>query len=115
MERISQNATAHGWIVGSVMPLDRSIKKHGGGNVLPVRLVNLCQPQHATRILEDDDSRIVSTMMPCTIAVYEKHDGKVYVGTMNAGLLGRLFGGVVADVMGHAVDQEQRSFIAFAQ
>ena len=35
-------------------------------------------------------------MMPCTISVYEKSDGKTYIGSMNAGLLGRVFGGTVA-------------------
>ncbi len=51
-------------------------------------------------------------MMPCKIAVYEKADGSVALGTMNAGLLGRLFGGVVSEVMAGPVAREQRSFVA---
>jgi ADP-ribosylglycohydrolase len=47
--------------------------------------------------------------------VYEKADGTIAVGTMNAGLLGRLFGGVVADVMGGPVAREQREFVAFCE
>ena len=49
-----------------------------------------------------------------TIAVYEKSDGKTYVGTMNAGLLGKMFGGSVAEVMG-VVDVDQQSFIDFTE
>jgi hypothetical protein len=33
---------------------------------------------------------------------------------MNAGLLGRMFGGTVAEVMGHTVANEQQKFITFA-
>jgi uncharacterized protein (DUF302 family) len=114
VERITESAEKQGWVVSSVMSLDKSIEKHGGGEVLPVRLVNICQPQHAAKILGDDSSRVVSVMMPCTISVYEKQDGRVFVGTMNAGLLGRMFGGVVAEVMGGAVAREQRQFVDFA-
>ena len=38
-------------------------------------------------------------MMPCTIFVYQKSYGHAYVGIMNAGLLGTVFGGTVAEVM----------------
>lgn len=113
--RITNNAVARGWVVSSVMALDESVRKHGGGEVRPVRLVNLCQAQHAARILNDDQARIVSVMMPCTIAVYEKADGRMAVGTMNAGLLGRLFGGVVAQVMAGPVARDQREFVAFCE
>ena len=114
VERITESAEKQGWVVSSVMPLDKSVKKHGGGEVLPVRLVNICQPQHASKILSDDSARVVSVMMPCTIAVYEKQNGQVYVSTLNAGLLGRMFGGVVAEVMGGAVAREQQQFVDFA-
>ena len=52
-------------------------------------------------------------MMPCTISVYQKSDGYVYVGTMNARLLGTMFGGKVAEVMGGTVAAQQKKFIAF--
>jgi len=38
--------------------------------------------------------------MPCTLAVYEADDGKVYISKMNTGLMGKLFGGTVAEVVG---------------
>lgn len=114
VEMIKQNALAEGWVVSSVTPLNDSVKKHGGGDLPPVRLINLCQAHHAHKILNQDDSKIVSVMMPCTISVYQKNDGKAYIGTMNAGLLGSMFGGVVAEVMGGPVAKEQQKFIAFA-
>lgn len=113
VNKIKENALAKGWVVPSVSPLHKSVKKHGGGDVLPVMLVNLCQAHHAKRMLSDDSARVVSVFMPCTISVYKKSDGKVYISSMNASLLGSMFGGIVAEVMGE-VALDQQSFIAFA-
>ena len=113
VDKISENALQAGWVVAGVKPLHKSVKKHGGGDVLPVMLVNLCQAHHASSILNQDSDRVVSVMMPCTISVYQKQDGKTYIGYMNAGMMGKMFGGNVAEVMG-TVSQQQQSFIAFA-
>lgn len=109
--RLVDVATNSGWVVSSVMKLDESIRRHGGGEVRPVRLVNLCQARHAARILSEDDARIVSVMMPCTVAVYEKADGSVHVGAMRPAVLGRVFGGVVSEVMAGPVAADQARFI----
>lgn len=58
-------------------------------------------------------ARVVSVMMPCTIAVYEKADRRVAVATMNAGLVGRFFGGIVAEIMAGPVSLEQQQFVRF--
>ena len=105
-------ADAH-WTVSSVMPLDQSVRKHGGAELPPIRLVNICQAGHASRLLVKGETRKVSVMMPCTIAVYEGDDGKTRVATLNAGLLGRMFGGEVSAVMAGPVASEQASFVDF--
>jgi len=112
---IKKNAVDEGWVVVNVMPIDQSVKKHGGGDLPPVRLVNLCQADHAFNILKGDDTKVVSVMMPCTISVYQKADGQTYVGAMNAGLMGKMFGGVVAEVMGDKVAKQQKQFIRFVK
>ena len=114
VNKIKENAISKGWVVPSVKPLHKSVLKHGGGELRPVMLVNICQANHAFNILREDGSKKISVFMPCTISVYQKSDGKTYVGTMNAGLLGEMFGGTVAEVMGKvAIDQQ--SFIEFAK
>lgn len=110
--RIQQKAVDMGWVVSGVVPLNDSVKKHGGGDLPPIRLINLCQADHAFAILREDGNKVVSVMMPCTISVYEKADGKTYVGTMNAGLLGKMFGGTVARVMGGEVAAQQKDFLS---
>jgi uncharacterized protein (DUF302 family) len=91
------------------------VAKNGGPRILPVTLVELCQGQHAGKMLLDDAARVVSVMMPCTISVYEKADGKVYVGFMNARLVGQLFGGTVGEVMGGPVAEAQDRILAFVK
>ena len=109
--RLADTAKAAGWVVQSIIELEKSIEKNGGGVVRPVRLVNLCQAKHAARIMRDDTARRTSVLMPCTISVYEKSDGSVWIGAMNPGLIAPFFGGVVAEVMGGPVAREQAAFI----
>ncbi len=112
--KIKENALSKGWVVPSVKPLHQSVLKHGGGELPPVMLINLCQANHAYKILVEDANKKISVFMPCTISVYQKTDGKTYIGTMNASLLGQMFGGSVAEVM-QDVAVDQQSFIEFAK
>jgi len=114
VDKIVENAEAEGWSVSGVKSLDKAIEKKGGKPVLPVRLIDLCEAHHASKILSVDDARFVSVMMPCTISVYEKEDGKIYVAHMNAGLMGKVFGGVISEVMAGPVTEQQNQFLDFA-
>jgi uncharacterized protein (DUF302 family) len=114
VERLQRAAEAEGWRVLAVRRLHESVKQHAGIDVLPVHVVEICHPAEAAKILAEDDARRVSVFMPCSISVYEKKDGKAYLASTNAGLLGRLFGGVVADVMGGSVADAQRRFVVAA-
>jgi uncharacterized protein (DUF302 family) len=112
--KLQKAAEAEGWKVLGVRKLHESVKQHAQIDIRPVAVVDLCHPGHAGKILADDTARRVSVFMPCTIAVYEKSDGKVYVGSTNAALLGRAFGGVVSEVMGGAVADAQARFVEAA-
>ncbi|SHN91883.1 hypothetical protein BHECKSOX_2335 [Bathymodiolus heckerae thiotrophic gill symbiont] len=114
--KIKANAEAKGWVIPSVQPLHKSIKKHSGGKhiIPPVMLVNLCNAEHAYNTLVKDQNKKVSVFMPCTISVFEKNDSTVWVAYMNAKLLGDMFGGDVAKAMVE-VDADQRDFIKFVK
>ena len=111
IEKISSNARKAEWVVPAVSSLHKSIKKHGGGELPPIMLVNICRPDYAYEILKQDENKIVSVFMPCTISVYQKSDGKTYIATMNAELLGKMFGGTVAEIMGDKVAVDQKKFV----
>ena len=109
---IQNNVTNAGWKVSALMRLDKTLAKEGK-TVLPVTSMKICQPDHAEKVLLDDGARFLSVMMPCTIAVYEKSDGRTYIATMNSSLMGRLFGGTAAEVMAGPVAQETAEFVRF--
>jgi hypothetical protein len=75
-------------------------------------MVEACSTKYSKPILNDDKTRILSILMPCKITVYKKSDGKVYIGTMNAGLMGKMFGPMVGEIMGK-VAEDQKLFLAF--
>jgi uncharacterized protein (DUF302 family) len=107
--RIQQNiqASGNGW---SLSGLRNPIKplQADGGDALPVLMIEACSTKYSGPILKDDKIRYLSILMPCKISVYKKSDGKVYIGTMNAGLIGSLFGSMVGDIMKNVVADQQK-------
>ena len=112
--QLEKNVTDGGWKVSATMRLDKSLAKDGK-TVLPVASLKICQPDHAEKVLKDDEARFLSVMMPCSVAVYEKTDGKTYVATMNSRLMGKMFGGTAAEVMAGPVAKETAKFIQFVK
>lgn len=109
---IQNNATNAGWKVSTVIRIDKSLAKEGK-SVLPVASLKICQPDYAETVLNDDEARFLSVMMPCSIAVYEKADGKTYISTMNVKMMGTLFGGTAKEVMAGPVATETARFVEF--
>jgi uncharacterized protein (DUF302 family) len=97
-ERFVQNVEAAGWSVVGVYDY-KEILAEKGFDILDIQIYALCSGQYSAAILEHDDARMVSPLMPCTIAIYEKSDGKTYIARLNSGEMAAPFGGVVAEVM----------------
>ena len=112
ISKIESSVTNGGWEISRKMDMQKALAAKGQ-TVPRVTLLKICEPNHAASILNDDDALYVSLMMPCTISIYEKSDGKTYVATMNAGVMGRIFGGTVAKVMGGSVAPETSAFTEF--
>jgi uncharacterized protein (DUF302 family) len=98
-----------GWVVSGVKEMNQSLAKEGVDFKPRVSLVSLCQPHYAKSILATD--RHISVMMPCKFSVWEGDDGKVYLTKMNTGLMGKLFGGNVAKVMGGSVTADEDAIL----
>ena len=91
-----------GWKVAKTFDIQKNIVDAGHHEMTRVKIVTLCNPHYANRILTDDADKVVTTMMPLGIGVYETADGSVYMSEMNVGLMGMMFGGTIAEVMGDA-------------
>jgi uncharacterized protein (DUF302 family) len=100
---VSESVTKEkGWKVPAIFDIQKNILDAGHKDMTKVKIVSLCQPHYAKKILESDDDKKVTTMMPLGIGIYETKDGQVYMSTMNIGIMGMMFGGTIADVMGDA-------------
>ena len=106
VQAISDSAAEQGWSVPKMYELDKSVAGDGF-DVLPVTVIELCHPKHAGRVLEDDDARIVTSLMPCRISVYETSNGDVTISRMNSGLVSKVFGGLVSEVMAQAAAENE--------
>jgi len=107
VQKVKDAAAANDWKVPTIHEIDKSVKK-AGFNVLPVTVIELCHPKLAGTILEDDDAKVVTSMMPCRLSIYETKDGKVKVSRMNTGLVSKMFGGTVTKVMADATKQSEK-------
>jgi uncharacterized protein (DUF302 family) len=99
-----------GWSSPGTMNLNASLAKHGRRFEPRVRVIKLCNATCAADVLTTD--RRVSCLMPCSIAVWEGDDGTVMISKLNTGLMGRLFGGNVARVMGGPVAADEARILA---
>ena len=64
--------------------------------------VTICNPRYSSKILANDKDRGVTAFMPLELGVYEDKKGQVFVSQLNIGLLGMMFGGTIAEMMGLA-------------
>jgi uncharacterized protein (DUF302 family) len=103
-----------GWIIPKQYQLDASLSK-AGFDVLPVSVIELCNPDHAYRILAEDEYRLVSSMMPCRVAVYQKSDGSTKISRMNTGLMSRILDATAREVMLQATQDTNRILHAIEQ
>ncbi len=103
---IEQRAVAAGWVVPKIYDLQASLHKAGHTGIGKLNVISLCQPDHAAKILADDSRKMVTAMMPCRIGVFETSDGAVMVASMNVGLMSKMFGGVIEEVMSEVAKEE---------
>ena len=82
VEKLIEVAKHKGWQNPAVHNLQQSLAK-SGKDVLPVEVVEICKPDYSGSMLEKNDERIVSVLLPCRISVYEKTDGKTYVALLD--------------------------------
>jgi len=98
VEKLTAEIEKKAWKVSAVHDLQETLKKNGS-EVLPIKVFALCHPKHSSKILSKDDERIVSSLMPCRVSVYEKSNGKSYISRMNTGVLAKSIGGIIEEVM----------------
>ncbi|MBN4050952.1 MAG: hypothetical protein COA82_08540 [Alkaliphilus sp.] len=106
VEKFGEAVKDNGWKVVVIHDMKETLAGFGH-DVMEVKIFELCSSRHSVRILELDDERIVSALMPCRVAIYKKSNGNTYVSRMNSKLMAIPMGGVIADVMGLASSETE--------
>ncbi len=107
IEKLNEAIAEGGWRVLHTHNLQETMIKNGYDDVLQTKVIELCNPQLAHKLLSDNSMRIYSNMMPCRMSVYELADGATYVSRMNTKMLSMQIGGKVEEVMGGAFQQAE--------
>ena len=84
--------------------MQQSLAK-SGKVVNSVKVLEVCKPEYSGKMLEKNDERIVSVMMPCRISIYLKEDGKTYVAMINGAALVAGMPETVREIMIAASDE----------
>lgn len=106
VEMIESKALAKGWQVPKIYDLQNSLVEAGYKQFGRLKILSMCQPDHAHKILSIEENKKISSMMPCRIGVYESADGETYISQMNIGLMSKMFGGTIETVMGEVAAEE---------
>jgi uncharacterized protein (DUF302 family) len=107
-QRIAEGVATEGWKVPKLYDW-QAIAKAGGHDPGPFKMYDLCKAPLAAQILKHEDLRFVSTLMPCSTAVYTKSDGRTYIAYLNVDLLAQMFGERLAPVAKQAGEARARA------
>ena len=103
------------WKILVVNDFQKSIREGGHGKMNRIGSIALCNPRYSSRILADDGNKKVTAFMPIELGIYENQSGQIYVSELNVGLMGKMFGGTIAEVMGGAGKDIKDIIAAVAQ
>ena len=104
VDLLTAEAERREWKVPAVHDLQQSLAK-SGKTVKPVKVIEICKPEYSGQMLELNDERIMSVMMPCRISVYIKDDGKTYTAVLDGAAMASGQPGKIALVMKAASDE----------
>jgi len=99
--KLEKEIEERGWKTPVVHDLQATMKKFGK-DVRSVKVLEICHPDLSYQILSQSEEKIVSSMMPCRISVYEKEDGSVWISRMNSGFLAKPMSRVIRLTMSAA-------------
>jgi uncharacterized protein (DUF302 family) len=109
VEQLQKRIVEQGWSVQGVKDISQQINSAGFDFKPRIKLIKLCKAKYAKSVLTTD--RHVSCLMPCTMAVWEGDDGKIYLSEMNMGLMAKMFGGNIGKVMGGKVVHDEEKML----
>jgi uncharacterized protein (DUF302 family) len=111
VQRLENIITNHGWGHKGTLSIHNDLRDKNIDFKPQVANVSLCKAPYAAEILQNEQQRFVAALMPCNFTVWESDNGHVHVTKMNTGLMGLLFGGKIAEIMGKKVSKEEKEML----
>jgi len=108
-EQLKTSIEAGGWSCPAIRDMNMTISQKGIQMARRVMIVELCKAQYAKDVLSTNPE--VSTLMPCAWGVYEGDDKNIYITGMDMGLMGKMFGGNIARIMGGSVALDEKQML----
>jgi uncharacterized protein (DUF302 family) len=96
---VYEAALEEGWNVPMVFELQKHYVEHGLSDMTKATNIYLCNPEGGYAIMQADEFKPMSVMMPTPVSVYEDSEGVVFVARMNLGGMSRMFGGAVKETL----------------
>lgn len=106
VEKISESISGKAWRLITTHNMQETMKKNGK-DVLPIKILELCNPEIAYSILSPDEYRSLSPMLPCRLSVYTKEDGKTYISRMNMPLFSGMLSGEASQSVMRAYNESE--------
>lgn len=101
VEAMKAEFSAAGWSVLATHELHTVLAKKGH-QVQPVAIMEACSGKYSVKLLKKDDTRYISSMMPCRVSIYQTSTGKVIISRMNSPQMASMMDPEVAEVMNQA-------------
>jgi len=65
----------------------------------PVLILEICSGRYSAALLDSDETRFVSSLIPCRVAVYQTSDDRVVISRMNSAGMAEMMPGEVREVI----------------
>lgn len=97
-EAFREAVRAAGWSVLGVTNM-AGILSERGYTLHPVLVFDACSGKYSADLLSKDETRFVSSMIPCRVAIYQTSTGKVVISRMNSVAMAGMVGGHAGTVI----------------
>ena len=101
VDAIKAEAGALGWSVLAAHDLAASAAKKGYV-IAPITILETCNAKYAVELIKKDETRYVSSLLPCRVSIYETSTGKVIISRLNTTAFGSMMEPAVADILNKA-------------
>ncbi len=99
VDKLHENALKNEFTIPDVRNLQQEYIDSGIKEMTKLKVLYFCNSRGGYSIIQNDEKKAMSVMMPMGVSVYEKKDGSVEIAAMNIGMMGGMFSGETKEVM----------------